>query len=361
MTPQDIIRKGKRVTSTGPATARPLAENSDIAFIGDTRGRAFKIEGPLARSWLIEPLNPNGRPNSDVLSPSISGLEIARRSRDIWIIDFGWASSEAESVLYQRPFRHVLEAVRPERGGDHGLAYRINWWRHVEPSPARRAAFGQREQRGSLRRFIATPTLGRDRIFAWLDARVQPDQQLIAIARDDDTTFGILHSRFLEAWSPRPGTWLGAGNDPRDTPATTFETFPFPNGLTPDIPAGDYESDPHAKRIAAAARRVDQLRSAWLNPPDLVGSVPEIVPTAAPGEEARLYPDRILPISAAAATKLKDRTLANLYAERPGWLTDAHDELDHAVAAAYGWPEDIATADALARLLTLNLERAAAQ
>ncbi len=31
---------------------------------------------------------------------------------------------------------------------------------------------------------------------------------------------------------------------------------------------------------------------------------------------------------------------------------------DRAVAAAYGWPEDIATDDALHRLLALNLERA---
>jgi hypothetical protein len=34
--------------------------------------------------------------------------------------------------------------------------------------------------------------------------------------------------------------------------------------------------------------------------------------------------------------------------------------LDRAVAAAYGWPEDIAIEDALARLLDLNLARAAA-
>jgi hypothetical protein len=37
------------------------------------------------------------------------------------------------------------------------------------------------------------------------------------------------------------------------------------------------------------------------------------------------------------------------------WLADA---LGRAVAAAYGWPEDISTDDALARLLALNLERA---
>ena len=96
-----------------------------------------------------------------------------------------------------------------------------------------------------------------------------------------------------------------------------------------------------------------------MNPPDLVDIVPEIIPTAAPDEAPRKYPDRVLPKTTEAAVKLKQRTLTNLYNQRPRWLADAHEALDRAVAAAYGWPEDIATEDALARLLTLNLDRAA--
>jgi hypothetical protein len=61
-----------------------------------------------------------------------------------------------------------------------------------------------------------------------------------------------------------------------------------------------------------------------------------------------------------AAVKLKERTLTNLYNQRPQWLFDAHATLDRVAAAAYGWPEDIGTDEALARLLTLNPERAAA-
>jgi hypothetical protein len=76
------------------------------------------------------------------------------------------------------------------------------------------------------------------------------------------------------------------------------------------------------------------------------------------GEAPRRYPDRILPKTAEAAVKLKERTLTNLYNERPRWLADAHEALDRAVAASYGWPEDISTEDALGRLLALNLERA---
>jgi len=215
--------------------------------------------------------------------------------------------------------------------------------------------------RGGARvRFIATPTIAKHRVFVWIDSSVCPDHQLIAIARDDDTTFGILHSRFHEAWSLRLGTWLGVGNDPRYTPTTTFETFPFPAGLTPNSPAADYADDPRAQRIALAAKRLDDIRRAWLNPPDLVDVVPEVTPTAAPGEAPKRYPDRILPKNAEAALKLKQRTLTNLYNERPRWLADAHDALDRAVAAAYGWEEDISTDEALRRLLELNRERAGA-
>ncbi len=72
-------------------------------------------------------------------------------------------------------------------------------------------------------------------------------------------------------------------------------------------------------------------------------------------------PDRFIPRDAVAAIELSKRTLTNLYHDRPTWLDNAHRELDVAVAAAYGWPEDISTEDALAALLELNRERAAAQ
>jgi type II restriction/modification system DNA methylase subunit YeeA len=97
--------------------------------------------------------------------------------------------------------------------------------------------------------------------------------------------------------------------------------------------------------------RLDELREAWLHPPDLVKLVPEVVPG---------FPDRIVPVSPSAAATLKTRTLTNLYNERPAWLDNAHRDLDAAVAAAYGWPAGIGDEEVLARLLALNLERAAA-
>ena len=304
--------------------AARLKENAGVAFMGDTKGGAFDIPGELARQWLRLPLNPNGRPNADVLKPWRNAMDVTRRSADKWIIDFGWKMSEVEAALYEAPFAYIAEHVKPERLKNNREAYRLNWWRHVEARPAMFKALA------GLSRCTATPTVAKHRLMVSLQQGICPDHQLIAVTREDDTTFGILQSRFHELWALRLGTWLGVGNDPRYTPSTTFETFPFPEGLTPDIPAADYADDPRAIAIAEAAAELNRLREAWLNPPDLVRIEPEVFPG---------YPDRILPRDVAAARVLKTRTLTNLYNARPAWLDMAHRRLDAAVAAAYGWPE----------------------
>jgi hypothetical protein len=82
--------------------------------------------------------------------------------------------------------------------------------------------------------------------------------------------------------------------------------------------------------IAAAARELVAKRDAWLNP------------------------------AGASEAELKVRTITNLYNRRPTWLDLAHRKLDEAVFAAYAWPADLGDDEILARLLQLNLQRAAA-
>ena len=43
---------------------------------------------------------------------------------------------------------------------------------------------------------------------------------------------------------------------------------------------------------------------------------------------------------------------------RPASLAKAHNRLDEAVFAAYGWPADLSDDELLAKLLALNLDRA---
>jgi len=323
--------------------AKSLKANKGLCFQGSQKIGPFDIPGEVARQWLKLP-NPNGKPNSDVLKPSYNGLDLTKHYSDGWIIDFGTRLSEADAALYEAPFAYVVEHVKPEREKNNREAYRKYWWRHGEPRVAMRAAL---LALGGTR-FISTPETAKHRIFAWMHGAVLPDKKLIVTARTDDTTFGILHSRFHEAWALAMGSMHGVGNDPRYTPTTTFETFPFPDGLTPSN--SEFPMTPVVERIATAAKKLNELRENWLNPPEWVERVPEVVAG---------YPDRII-AKPEHATELKKRTLTNLYNQKPHWLVNLHRELDAAVAAAYGWSDytpEMPDEEILRRLLALNLER----
>jgi type II restriction/modification system DNA methylase subunit YeeA len=318
--------------------ARPLRENMGIMFMGASKKGSLDITGQLARTWLQKAGNPNGRPNSDVLFPLWNAIDVARRPRDMWVVDFGTEMSEAEAALYENPFEYVLKKVKPERENNRDAIVREHWWRFGRPRVEMRDALRV------LSRYIVTPAVAKYRLFVWAEAGILPDQALLAAARSDDATFGILHCRFHELWALRLGTSLE--DRPRYTPTTCFETFPFPQGILAD-------PDPDARfpAIAETARRLNALRQNWLNPPEWVERVPEIVPG---------YPDRLIPKPEFAA-ELNRRTLTNLYNARPAWLDQAHRQLDEAVAAAYGWDDyqpAMPDAEILRRLLALNRQLA---
>lgn len=297
-------------------TAKHLIENEGIAFLGIFKVGSFDLGAEVASAMLHLPLNPNGRPNSDVVIPWINGLDITRRPRDMWIINFRDMSLD-DAALYEVPFSYILSHVKPERDLNRRPRRKQFWWQHGETSPSLYSALER------IERFIATSQISKHRIFAWVNSGVLPDHALVAFARDDDYFFGLLHSRFHELWALRMGTSLE--DRPRYTPTTTFETYPFPWP-----PGQEPADDPRVKAIAQAAKDLNAKREAWLNPPDT------------------------------SEAELNKRTLTNLYNARPTWLDLAHKKLDAAVTAAYGWPTDLSDEEILARLLALNLERAGA-
>lgn len=302
---------------TDVTRARRLKENLGISFMGDTKVGPFEIPEPLARQFLAKP-NPHGRPNSDVVRPWVNGLDITRRPRHMWIIDFAPEMSEKDAALYEEPFEHIKKHVKPMRKKATSVdRTRYPWWIHGRPRPDMRNAL-----RG-LRRYAATARVTKYRLFVWVPAEALCDSAAIAFARDDDYFFGVLHSRLHEVWALEQGTQLESR--PRYTPTTCFETFPLPD-----------PSPQQKEAIARAAKELDSLREGWLNP--------------APVDGLEL-----------SQKELKKRTLTNLYNQRPTWLLNAHAALDAAVFAAYGWDHDIGDAEILARVLKLNLERKAAE
>jgi type II restriction/modification system DNA methylase subunit YeeA len=329
--------------------AKKLPENARVAFQGVKLTGPFDITGAEARQLLQRPLNPNGRSNGDVVARLYDIDDIVGRDSDRWVVDFATGFSESEAALYELPFRVVKDRVVPFRSdpeqcrSDEGRL-KNRYWEFQRPRPElRQAASGKP-------RVIVTPESSEHRIFVFVPQKVLLQGSLFCITRDDYLTFGVLCSRIHEVWATAQGNRLGVGNQRRYNIGVAFETFPFPAALTPNLPAANYASDPRATPIAEAAEKLDSLREAWLNPPDLVKHVSEVVAG---------FPDRIMPVSDAAAAELKKRTLTNLYNQRPTWLDNAHKALDAAVAAAYGWSTNLSDDEVLARLLALNAQRAA--
>ncbi|MYH64792.1 MAG: class I SAM-dependent DNA methyltransferase [Chloroflexi bacterium] len=322
-----------------------LSENLRLSFQGPVKVGKFDIADDLARNMLAKS-NPSRVENALVIKPYRNGSDLVKVLRNYWIIDFQDMDIE-QAREFEAPFEYVERVIRPVRETNNSKKRRENWWKL--------GASGRdyREKSVGLSRQIFTPRVAKHRLFVWVGENVFPGDAVVAIARDDDYFFGVLHSKVHEVWSLRMGTSLE--DRPRYTPTTTFETFPFPWP-----PGSEDESHPAHAAISAAAKQLHEERDAWLNP--------------APRDAGQLPPDA----SGGPRGVMKDRTLTNLYNALQVWrgeseirvkpaaadfaprLDELHRALDRAVCSAYGWERSALEDDEelLRRLLALNLARA---
>ena len=307
------------------SAAERLQENENIGFEGIKKNGPFELTQEQASKMLAVKGNPNSRPNSDVVKRWMNGKDVTDRTEPTWLIDFGIDMEFETAAQYEQPFQYAKEHVLPIRQKASNAKMREQWWLFERPRPAMQAALQ------NLPRFIVTPRVAKHRLFVWLEKDVIPDGRLNVFSRDDDYFFGVLHSFLHEAWALVHAAKHGVGNDPTYNNRICFETFPFPW-----TPGQEPTDDPRVQAIAQAAKELVEKRDNWLNP------------------------------AGATEAQLKKLTLTNLYNARPTWLDLVHKKLDRAVLAAYSW-SDLMTDDGingdevLARLLALNLERAAQQ
>ena len=332
-------------------TAHRLNANIDIAFMGDTKGGPFDIPEKQALAMLRQP-NPHRHPNSDIIVPWVNGLDVTRRPRHMFIIDFASGISEGDASKYESPFQHVVMIVKPQR--DTSRTTVGIYWQHERVREEMRAALK------SLPRFLTTVRVSKHRLFRWFESPTLPDSSMFAFARDDDYFFGVLHSRFHEVWARAQGTQVRERESGfRYTPTSCFETFAFPES-----------TDKQKIQISTAAKELNELRENWLNPPEWTTTRILEFPGAPDGPWSRFVVDpdargigtvrypRVEARDDDCARKLAKRTLTNLYNERPAWLANAHAKLDAAVAQAYGFPVDLTDDQILERLLARNQQRA---
>lgn len=311
------------------SAATGLAENRNISFMGLSPTGKFSIDDKLAQEMLSA-----GNQNVNVLKHYISGTDLTKRDRARWIIDFtGFDLRQAEQ--YEMPMNHLLTQVKPFRDNHRNKALQEVWWQFE----ATRS--GMVKALGTVSRQLMTSLTAKHRFFVWVPSAARAANTVVAITREDDYMFGMLHSNIHVAWALRKGATLE--DRPRYNNSATFETFPFPWS-----PGREDTAHPAHAAISHAAKQLHEERHAWQNPDG--------------------YSEK----------QLKDRTLTNIYnalavfrgrdsmntksaaADFAPRLNQLHQTLDRAVCDAYGWEHDILNDDEeiLRRLLALNLERA---
>lgn len=94
--------------------ASPIGENASVCFQGPVAVGPFNVPASTAEEWLSQPLNPNGKANSEVLRPWANARDILQAKASQWIIDFD-GLTETEAAFFVQPFTHVVMQVKPER------------------------------------------------------------------------------------------------------------------------------------------------------------------------------------------------------------------------------------------------------
>jgi len=285
------------------------------AVLERNRGRAFQGPIPggnfyLAPAEAEELLAREDAEYSRVVRPYLVGDDITEdpgQEPRRWIIDFAMRSLE-EAMAFPAALDLVRERVKPARDHNNREAYRRFWWRFAEPRPGMRAAIAP------LRRYIAGNAQGKRFLFCWCRPVVCPSNLTNVFACEDDYAMGVLISSTHQVWAHAEGSTLRV--DPRYTPTSCFETFPWPE---PDADQRD-----QIGRLAVTL--IDQRQA--------------------------VCAERQIGL-----TDLYNAVDKGAFAD----LAEAHRALDRAVAAAYGWPADLAVDDLAmrARLAELNEQIAA--
>jgi hypothetical protein len=257
------------------------------------------------------------------IRPYRNGRDLTGRPREVMVIDLFGVSEEDVRKRFPAVYQRVVERVKPERDVNNRPSYRTLWWIFGEPRRELRPALH------GLRRYIVTAETMRHRLFEFFAAETIADNMLRVIASDDAYHLGIVSSHIHTVFSTRKGGWMGVGNDPRYQ-AESFTSFPLPGA-----------TDAQKEKIRSLAEELDKLRKQVIDRHDFLTLT-------------KLYNVREKLISGEV---LDDSERAIHDAGCVGVIHELHNQIDAAVADAYGWSTDMGEQDILTRLVALNKER----
>ena len=317
--------------SIGPDMTRTIALRANGGL--SSRGVSLHGAGFIVTPAEAEALGLGKRPGLDEhIRRYRNGRDLTAHSRDVMAIElFGLSAAEVRE-RFPEVYQHLRLTVEKDRQAQFersptsdARSYLANWWLFGKPRQELRPALA------GLQRYIATVETAKHRVFQFLDAGILPDNTLVAVALSDAFHLGVLSSRVHCVWALQAGGWLGIGNDPRYFKSRCFDPFPFPE-----------IEEAQKQAIRAAAEALDALRK------DVLERHPDLTLTKLYNVREAILAGR--PLSGAEAD-IRDRGLVLI-------LSEHHEAIDAAVAAAYGLPADAEDETILATLVALNRERA---
>jgi len=278
----------------------------------------------------------------------ISPTDILEGGTGRFVIDFFGLEREQALALHPAAYQQVFDRVKPLRDQNRRDSIRELWWRFAWERPKLREAIA------GLDWYIVTLETAKHRYFVPISGECLWDGSLFAIASSDFYTLGVLSSRVHVVWALATGTLIGP--TPRYNGSRCFETFPFPEA-----------TEAQRARIRSLAERLDahRKRQQSLHPKltltDCYNVLEKLRQQGGPhsplcGQDADgQTPEPHRGLCGPLSAKERDTHEHGLVSV----LRQLHDDLDAAVAEAYGLAP-AATDDAiLTHLCALNAQRAA--
>jgi hypothetical protein len=208
----------------GSVSGRPhrLAANAGESYIGSyVLGMGFVLEPDEAQHLLDK--DPRHR---EVLAPYLNGADLNGHwdhSPSRWVINFhDWTLERA--MCYPDCLAIVERLVKPERDKNTRKVRRERWWQFAERAPELYTRIA------SLDRVLVRAQTSRTQVGVFVPPSWVYDQKVVVFANQEYDCFALLDSHLHYWWVISRGSTMRT--DAVYTPSDCFETFPFPRSLT---------------------------------------------------------------------------------------------------------------------------------
>lgn len=272
--------------------AKDLVANEDLSFLGAKPDSPGFLLSDDERAKIL-----SGVPDeSAAIRRYIIGKDLTERPLSDggrWIIDFSMFDEQTAQHLFPQCYAIVSDRVRPGRLTLKRSSYRQRWWQYTEPQAR------AHEAARKLPRVLGISRVTKYVVWQWIDPHQVIADKIAFVVSADDVVFGLLHSCFHEYWALRRGGKFGVGGSFSYSPTACFRSFPFPRWTEEAV-----------SPVREISQRIAEVRASIARS-DSIGLT-------------EIY------------NRLHDREFRAPEFED---LRRSHEELDRAVARAYGWPE----------------------